>query len=267
MLTVFPVPAFDDNYLWVVHDGTNAVAVDPGDATPVIEYLAVQQLTLTAILITHHHGDHVGGIKGLLDWCHKDNKDNKDIPVYGPASENIPYRTHDLSEGDAVSIAAPMLAFQVVDVPGHTSGHIAYYAVKEGWLFCGDTLFAGGCGRLFEGTAAQMQASLAKLAALPGETQFFCAHEYTLSNLRFAAAVEPSNAALQARIVTDTAKRAQNLPTVPSTIAIERATNPFLRWDSEEVKLAAARASPAINAVNALPDLVFGAIREWKNRF
>ncbi|MFN5028202.1 MAG: hydroxyacylglutathione hydrolase [Burkholderiales bacterium] len=262
MLNVFPVPAFKDNYFWVIDDGRFALVVDPGDATPVIAYLAQKSLTLAVILITHHHADHVGGIGGLLDWC-----DDRKIFVYGPASENIPHCTHKLDDGATVNIISPALSLQVIDVPGHTAGHIAYHAESQGWLFCGDTLFAGGCGRLFEGTAAQMRASLGKLAALPAETNVFCAHEYTLANLRFASAVEPSNAALRDRVDRDTATRARGEPTVPSTIALERATNPFLRWDEAEVKLAAARASSGTFGPNAPADLVFATIREWKDNF
>jgi len=196
MLNVFPVPAFKDNYFWVIDDGRFALVVDPGDATPVIAYLAQKSLTLAAILITHHHADHVGGIGGLLDWCV-----DRNVVVYGPASENIPHCTHKLDDGATVNIISPALSLQVIDVPGHTAGHMAYHAESQGWLFCGDTLFAGGCGRLFEGTAAQMRASLGKLAALPAETNVFCAHEYTLANLLFACAVEPNNAALRSRVL------------------------------------------------------------------
>ncbi len=261
MLTVFPVPAFADNYLWVIHDATHAVAVDPGDATPVIDYLASHNLTLSAILITHHHADHVGGIGALLDWC------GRDIDVFGPPVENIPHRTQLAVSGKKVSIASPLLEFDVIPVPGHTAGHVAYHAPKQGWLFCGDTLFAGGCGRLFEGTAAQMQASLAKLRALPPQTQFFCAHEYTLNNLRFACAVEPDNVELTQRVAVETEKRQRGVPTLPSTIGLEIATNPFLRWDAADVKRAAERASSGEVSRNDAPDRVFAAIRAWKDRF
>jgi hydroxyacylglutathione hydrolase len=262
MLNVIPVHAFKDNYFWVIDDGQHAVVVDPGDATLVISYLTQKSLRLAAILVTHHHADHVGGIGGLLDWCEDHN-----IVVYGPASENIPRCTHKLNGGAVVHITSPNLSLRVIDVPGHTAGHIAYYAEHEGWLFCGDTLFAGGCGRLFEGTAAQMRNSLGKLAALPAETKVFCAHEYTLANLRFAIAVEPDNQALRARIAADTATRERGEPTLPSTMGLERATNPFLRWDEATVKLAATRASSGTIGSNAPADLVFAAIREWKNNF
>jgi hydroxyacylglutathione hydrolase len=262
MRKVFPVPAFDDNYLWVIDDGRSAAVIDPGAAAPVVSYLVANGLRLRAVLVTHHHGDHIGGIAELLDWC-----GDASVAVFGPAHENIPHRTRALVEGDQIEIAEPAISFAVIDVPGHTSGHIAYYSREAGWLFCGDTLFAGGCGRLFEGTAAQMQASLAKLAALPDTTQFFCAHEYTLANLRFAVAAEPNNTALAQRVISETAKRSRGEPTLPSTIGLERATNPFLRWDSAEIKLAAQRASSDTIGPNAPPALVFGAIREWKNRF
>jgi hydroxyacylglutathione hydrolase len=260
-LHVARIPAFTDNYLWVIHDAASAVVVDPGDATPIIDYLAAHSLNLTAILTTHHHPDHVGGIGALLEWC------GASTPVYGPANEVIPHRTHIIGENDTLSSTAPVLDFQVMAVPGHTVGHVAYYAPQHGWLFCGDTLFAGGCGRLLGGTATQMQASLARLASMPDNTLVFCAHEYTLANLKFAIAVEPNNATLRERVKVESAKRAVGDATVPTTIGVERATNPFLRWDSEEVKLAAAQASTGTIAPNASPDIVFGAIREWKNRF
>lgn len=269
MLKVAIVPAFEDNYLWVIHNETHAAVVDPGDAKPIIDYLAKHELTLAAILTTHHHADHVGGVTALLDFLDLAGK----IPVYGPANESIPARTVSLREGDHVQVAELGLALNVIDVPGHTAGHIAYHVPAHDWLFCGDTLFACGCGRLFEGTAAQMQASLAKLRALPAHTIVHCAHEYTMSNIRFAQAVEPNNAALAARAARDGARRTQNIPTVPFTIADEIATNPFMRWDSPDVMAAAAgkpdyrSAVSAENAANASPALVFGTIREWKNHF
>lgn len=259
MLTVFPVPAFADNYLWVIHNETHAIAVDPGDAAPVIGYLKKHRLQLAAVLVTHHHADHVGGITDLLAWC------GQDVPVHGPADENIPHRTHLAVSGKNVPIAALRLEFAVMAVPGHTLGHMAYYEKKRGWLFCGDTLFGCGCGRLFEGTAAQMQASLAKLRALPATTQVFCGHEYTLANLRFALAVDPDNAALARRLASDTAKRERGDPTLPSTIRLEAATNPFMRWDSPMVIQAAMRVSK--HPIRATPEQVFGAIRAWKDRF
>ncbi len=258
MLQVHPVPAFSDNYLWVIHDGRHAALVDPGDAQPVIDYLTANDLTLTAILCTHHHADHVGGVEAILDFLRLRDA----IPVYGPASERIPARTRALHEGDHISLPELGLDFDVLDVPGHTAGHIAYYG--HDLLFCGDTLFACGCGRLFEGTPAQMTNSLAKLKRLPGQTKVFCAHEYTMANIKFAEAVEPVNADLKLRKAFCAAKRHRNEPTVPSTIALELATNPFLRWDSEAVIAAAEkRAGHALKADNE----VFAVIREWKNNF
>ena len=263
-ITIFPVPAFNDNYLWVIHDDTTAIAVDPGDATPVIDYLSAHDLTLNAILITHHHGDHVGGIAELLTWC------GENIPVYAPAdtkNSTIKGRTHLADPRKNIPITPLGLDFHVLSLPGHTLDHIAYVDANHGLCFCGDVLFAGGCGRLREGTPQQAQHSLAQLRALPPATKIFCAHEYTLDNLRFAIEVEPNNKALQERIVTETKKRAENKPTLPTTIGLEIATNPFLRWDCEEVKHAAVRASSGKIAANAPPDMVFAEIRKWKDQF
>lgn len=260
-ITVHPVPAFQDNYLWVIHNAQHAAVVDPGDATPVLEYLNANRLKLTAIICTHHHADHVGGVERLLDALDLRGK----IPVFGPATERIPARTEALREGDRILLPSLDLTFKVLDVPGHTAGHIAY--LGHDMLFCGDTLFACGCGRLFEGTAEQMTASLTKLKRLPPQTKVFCAHENTMANIKFAEAVEPKNADLKLRKAFCAAKRHRNLPTVPSTIHLELATNPFLRWDQPAVKAAAAaRLNHAIDP-NSPPALVFGAIREWKNNF
>jgi hydroxyacylglutathione hydrolase len=253
-LGVTPVPAFSDNYLWLLHNGRHAAVVDPGDAAPVQAALDRMGLTLAAILITHHHGDHVGGLPALLA--------RHDVPVYGPAGEDIRGVTQRLNEGDAVSIPALDARFRVLDVPGHTSGHIAY--AGHGMLFCGDTLFGCGCGRLFEGTPQQMTASLSKLAALPGDTKVYCAHEYTLANIRFAEAVEPDNAALIARKARDMKSRDNLEPTLPTTIAEELATNPFLRWDSPAVKASAERHA---GHVLTEPAAIFACLREWKNTF
>ena len=251
---VHPVPAFEDNYLWVAEDGRHAAVVDPGDEAPVQAFLEARGLALSAILVTHHHGDHVGGVEWLAGrWR---------CPVYGPAGEKIDGLTHRLAEGDRITVPGLGLALSVLEVPGHTRGHIAY--AGDGLVFCGDTLFACGCGRLFEGTPAQMVASLAKLAALPPATRVYCAHEYTMSNIRFALAVEPGNAALFERGERDAAARAAGRPTLPCTIADELATNPFLRWASPEVIASASRhAGRAL----ATPVEVFTAVREWKNTF
>jgi hydroxyacylglutathione hydrolase len=254
MLNVLTVPAFDDNYLWLIHDGVHAAVVDPGDAAPIMAALKAHNLSLAAILLTHHHGDHVGGVPTLLQHFK--------IPVFGPRRESIAGVTHPLAEGDKVDIPELQLTLSVLDVPGHTSGHIAYVAAQQDWLFCGDTLFAGGCGRLFEGTPAQMLASLDKLAALPDTTEVYCAHEYTMSNLRFARAVEPENSALTARFDAEQAKRDQNIPTVPSTIGLEKSTNPFLR--AREPAIADCLISNG-RIADSEPVAVFAALREWKN--
>lgn len=255
-LQILAVPAFADNYLWLIHDGAHAAAVDPGDASPILDTLAEYKLSLTAILLTHHHADHVGGVPQLLQRF--------PVPVFGPRRDGIAQVTHPLSEGDRIALPRLGLALQVFDVPGHTRGHIAYLAPSRNWLFCGDTLFAGGCGRLFEGTPAQMAQSLSKLAALPDDTQVYCAHEYTLSNLRFAKEVEPDNTALQKRIETEQAKRNRGEATVPSTIGIEKATNPFLRC-KERTILDKLLKEKRISTEE--PIAVLAALREWKNSY
>ncbi len=258
-LSVLTVPAFKDNYLWLIHDGANAAVVDPGDSVPILAALDAHGLTLTAILLTHHHADHIGGVPALLA--------HTPVPVFGPRNDGIDAVTHPLSEGERVTVPGLDLALEVVDVPGHTLGHIAYVRTTPGlhWLFCGDTLFAGGCGRLFEGTPAQMAASLEKLAALPEDTEVYCAHEYTLSNLRFALAVEPGNEALVLRMRDESAKRAAELPTVPSSIGLERRTNPFLRYRAPEIVGSLVAAGKLQNG--AAPLQAFAALREWKNVF
>lgn len=256
MLNVLAVPAFQDNYLWLIHDGNHAAVVDPGDAAPIISALDAHGLSLAAILLTHHHADHVGGVPALLDRFR--------VPVFGPGREAIAQVTHPLGEGDSITLPLLGVKLDVLDVPGHTRGHIAYVAAEQGWLFCGDTLFAGGCGRLFEGSPEQMVASLTKLAALPDATQIFCAHEYTLANLRFAAEVEPANADLNARIQREQAKRELDIPTVPSTIGVEKSTNPFLRFREPAI---ADRLIAAGHLSIREPIAVFTALRHWKNSY
>jgi hydroxyacylglutathione hydrolase len=258
-VTLTPLPAFDDNYIWMLDNGRQALVVDPGDAAPVLRALQERSLTLAGILVTHHHGDHVGGLAEL--------RPHLQGPIYGPAQENIPKPYTPLNAGDRVELLG--LEFSVIDVPGHTAGHIAYFhAAAEGeppLLFCGDTLFSAGCGRLFEGTPVQMHASLSALADLPAETRVCCAHEYTLSNLRFARHVEPGNAALRAHEAWARMQREQGLPTLPSTIAVERAINPFLRAAEPEVAHAA-QAHQADTAADN-PVAVFATLRQWKNDF
>jgi hydroxyacylglutathione hydrolase len=260
MLNVLAVPAFADNYLWLIHDGDHAAVVDPGDAAPILAALESHKLSLVAILLTHHHADHVGGVPELSERFK--------VPVFGPRSEAIATVTMPVAENDTVDVPRLSLSLSVLDVPGHTRGHIAYVARDQGWVFCGDTLFAGGCGRLFEGTPEQMVASLAKLSALPDATKVYCAHEYTLSNLRFAREVEPGNADLIERIEREQAKRAQNLPTIPTTIAIEKATNPFLRYRSPEILHTLERSGKLdANVATTEPIAAFAALRTWKNSF
>jgi hydroxyacylglutathione hydrolase len=250
---VVPVSAFKDNYVWTLRRGRQAAVVDPGEAGPVLDYLARENLSLAAILATHHHADHVGGIAEL--------RRKYDVPVYGPRGEPIATLTHPVSEGDEVSLPELGVTFSVLDIPGHTRAHIAYYGA--GALFCGDTLFACGCGRLFEGTAQQMYSSLQKLLSLPDDTKVYCGHEYTLANIGFARAVEPGNAALAKREGRDREKRAAGKPTLPSTLGEEKATNPFLRCREPAV---VDSVNKYLGARVADPVQVFAAIREWKNK-
>jgi hydroxyacylglutathione hydrolase len=251
---VVPVPALKDNYIWVLRDDRHAAVVDPGDARPILDYLASEQLHLTAILATHHHSDHVGGIGEILDQF--------DVPVYGPKSEPIATVSHALVEGDHIEIPGLAARFSILDIPGHTRAPVAYYDAKR--VFCGDTLFACGCGRLFEGTPQQMHESLKKLAALPDDTLVYCAHEYTLANIRFARAVEPGNTQLAERERADARTRQEGRPTVPSNIAQEKATNPFLRCAQPEVIESASR---YLGTRVTDPVQVLAAIRKWKNEF
>ena len=257
-MKLLAIPAFSDNYLWLLHDTRQAIVVDPGKAEPVLECLREHRLALQTILVTHHHADHVGGVSAL--------RDATGANVVGPAFERIPEPLERVQHGDVVEALG--LRFSVIDVPGHTAGHIAYYAECPGaapLLFCGDTLFSGGCGRLFEGTPAQMLASLDALAALPADTRVCCAHEYTLANLRFALAVEPDNAALRDYNAQCERMRACGLPTLPSTIGMERAINPFLR--SRERAVIASVAAHAPHTDTQSESAVFATLREWKNTF
>ena len=255
MFDVIRVPAFKENYIWLLRKGAAAVVVDPGDARPVLEVLERERLSLAAILITHHHADHQGGVSGLLAHC------GAAVDVFGPASESITALSRPLRGGETLNLAALGVDFQVMSVPGHTLGHLAYYG--EDSLFCGDTLFGAGCGRLFEGSPAQMLDSLKRLAALPGETAVYCAHEYTAANLRFALAVDPDNRRLQQRADAVAALRAEGAASVPSTIALERQTNPFLRCREPALVAAALRRGASHRDELA----VFTALRDWKNTF
>lgn len=259
------IPAFQDNYIWMLVVGEYAWVVDPGDATPVISELVADKLKLAGILVTHHHNDHVGGIQDLLDFSK-----SQQVPpeVIGPLGEHIPYRTRALIEGDSVALFEGIEA-KVFEVPGHTKGHIAYYLEASKFnptprLLCGDTLFASGCGRLFEGTPEQMSASLKKFASLPSETLVCCAHEYTQSNVRFSLVVEEGNQDLNQWAQKVSQLRQQNQPTVPTTIGHELLVNPFLRCDQPSVIKAASQF-----AQKDLKDPVevFAAIRSWKDVF
>ena len=229
MLNIIPIPAFEDNYIWLLHNNRDAVVVDPGDAAPVIATLQKLNLTLTAILITHHHSDHINGVADLLRY----QQAPVPIPVYAPQYERFDFEHIKLADGDKIDLPKIAQNFRVMWLPGHTLGHIAYF--NDDHLFCGDTLFGAGCGRLFEGTPAQMLASLARLKALNGNTKVFCTHEYTAKNIAFALTLEPDNADLLARASAVKQLRSQNLPSLPSTIALELATNPFLRCNQASI--------------------------------
>ena len=274
MLTIEAIPAFDDNYIWCVYHSVSkqALVVDPGEAQPVLDFLQQRQLNLSHILITHHHYDHVNGLALLKSHYH--------AQVYGPHNPFINGIDHYLKAGDRIELLNS--SFEVLEVPGHTLDHIAYFSPdlnssdlkstglkntdqpNQPRVFCGDTLFAGGCGRIFEGDPAMLQQSLAQLAKLPAETLVYCAHEYTLANLAFAQALEPSNSALQARIAADSSKRQAGQPTVPSSLALELATNPFLRCQSPELIRSAEQYSgrSGLNRGDT-----FAVIRDWKNHF
>ena len=260
MIQITALPAFTDNYIWLLQDAPSrrCAVVDPGDSAPVLAWLeANPDWQLSDILVTHHHHDHTGGVADL--------KQRTGARVLGPALENIPACDVALDDGQSIAILGH--DWQVLHVPGHTAGHIALFGEPDGGapvLFCGDTLFAAGCGRLFEGTAEQMHASLQRLASLPASTRVYCTHEYTLSNLRFALAVEPDNVALQQRQGEALALRERNLPTLPSTLALELATNPFLRVNEATIR---AQCAERAEKPLASPSAVFAVLRSWKDNF
>jgi hydroxyacylglutathione hydrolase len=259
-MKLIELPAFSDNYLWLWQQDNQAVVIDPGDAAPVLQALAREGLALVAILVTHHHADHVGGVAQL--------RASTGAHVYGPAREDIPAPFTPVMTGETLTLLGQRV--EVFDVPGHTAGHVAYYlpdALPSPVLFSGDTLFSGGCGRLFEGTPAEMLASLDTLAGLPADTRVCCAHEYTVSNLRFALAVEPRNTDLQVYQTHCQSLRAQGLPTLPARLGTELQINPFLRARHPDVRHAVAH--HANLTVEQLADdaAVFAALREWKNKF
>jgi len=271
-IEIRPIPAFKDNYIWMLHDGVRAVVVDPGVAAPVVAALEDRRLKLSAIVLTHLHYDHNWGVPGLLErW---------QVPVFGPSLNEHDRGSHPpfpkqgtvpldcvtnvVEEGDTVTLEGLGMSLSVLAVPGHTRGHLAFLERSRGWLFTGDTLFGGGCGKVFGGSMQAMVDSLDRLASLPPQTQVFCAHEYTLANLRFALAVEPSSRELAARFDAEARKRAKALPTLPSTIGLERATNPFLRVMEPEV-LETLRTQRGVAADTRLAS--FEALRQWKNEF
>ncbi|MBO1519820.1 hydroxyacylglutathione hydrolase [Oceanisphaera sp. DM8] len=263
-MNISPICAFQDNYIWLLSNNKHAVVVDPGQAAPIEQVLAERGLILTDILITHHHYDHTGGVQALLkNWPH--------AKVYAPADEPLPSSNAvALNDGDTLNLSELNLTFNVMKVPGHTLGHIAFYAANDNdsvshpLLFCGDTLFSGGCGRLFEGTPQQMYDSLQRLKALPDATQVYCTHEYTQSNLAFGYAVEPSNNALKKHIQSVAKCRQQGIPTLPSSIGLEKAINVFLRSDLANVKasIQAHAGAPLTESTQ-----VFAALRRWKDDF
>ncbi|MTW21546.1 hydroxyacylglutathione hydrolase [Allochromatium palmeri] len=254
MLDVQPIPAFEDNYIWLLTEGSgNAVVVDPGDAEPVLERLSAERLTLTSVLITHHHADHTGGLEALLAAV-------PTLEINGPDDDRIRALSHRRGEGETFTPAGLTTPFQVLEVPGHTSSHIAY--LGAGCLFCGDTLFAAGCGRVFDGTFEQLAHSLERIAALPADTRCYCAHEYTQANLGFAEWVEPDSQALAERVRQVQLQRSRGQPTVPSRLDLERATNPFLRTCEPNVIAAAEHQAGRRLTTSAE---VFTALRRWKD--
>ncbi|MCE7597983.1 hydroxyacylglutathione hydrolase [Vibrio fluvialis] len=252
MLHIKSIPAFNDNYIWLIQNSDRRCAVvDPGDATPVLDYLSQHELTLEAILITHHHNDHIGGVPELV-------RQYPNVDVVGPAQEPIPTLTHPVDAGDQIELFDER--FMVLGLPGHTLGHIGY--VGDGKLFCGDVLFSAGCGRVFEGTMEQMFTSLSKLVALPEETEVYCAHEYTASNVAFAMAVEPDNEQLQIYRDDVIRLRGQGHSTLPSTLRREKWVNPFLRTQEPSIMKSVANRTEQTDALS-----IFTALREWKNEF
>ena len=251
-IVIQPIEAFSDNYIWLLTRGDQAFVVDPGDAAPVLERLERDNLKLQGILITHHHFDHIGGVEVLVSKC--------SCQVWGPKNTKMPFINTVLAEGDAVNVLETQ--FDVMEIPGHTLDHIAY--VGAGAVFCGDTLFVGGCGRVFEGTLPMMRQSLARLRDLPGETQVYCAHEYTLANLAFAQTVAPQDDAILARTTECQELRSMGLPTVPSSIDTERSSNPFMRWDDPVMHDALTLHGRNIPEDG---DIIFAELRQWKDNY
>ncbi len=278
MLKLTAIPALSDNYIWAIHDQDSCVIVDPGKASPVLAFLAAHKLRLTAILLTHHHYDHIGGVNRLLRAHNKQYPDTPRLPVFGPNDRRIKMLTHIVSEGDKITLKPGLLEFEVLEIPGHTRSHIAFW--NEQWLFCGDTLFSAGCGRLFEGTPKQMQHSLDKLSKLPGELLVCCAHEYTQANCRFALKVEPDNLQLKQRYLQVQQMRQNNQITLPVPLSDELSYNPFLRSRHPDVICAAHQrlrslgkgtgtgsdtGSTSEHGLELEPHAVLAVIRSWKD--
>lgn len=255
-LFITPIPAFEDNYIWLVHNGKHAIVVDPGDASPVIATLAKHRLTLTHILITHHHADHIGGVAQLLAQF-------TEVRVFAPENPRYTFKHQVVTEGDILAFDALDLQLRVISLHGHTLDHIGY--AGDGIVFCGDTLFGAGCGRLFEGSPKQLFASLQKLAQLPAETKVYCTHEYTLTNIAFAMQVDKDNPQLLSRAQSTQQLRAQHQPSLPSTIGLERNTNPFLRCNSSSIQQALGYSTTDQSETRMLE--VFTKLREMRNHF
>jgi len=258
---ILPIKAFNDNYIWLIkpHKSESIALVDPGDAEICIDYIEKNNLSLNTILITHHHNDHIGGVNKLKDYC---QQQGWPLTVHGPAKDNIDCLTNQVIENDNIAIPDCSLAFKVIELPGHTHGHIAY--VSENEVFCGDTLFSGGCGRIFEGTPSQMFTSLNKLASLPPSTKVYCAHEYTLANLTFALATNSSNSQLIKYYEQAKSLREQSIATIPTTIETELLINPFLRCDDNEIiQSVEAYSEKVLSSTEA----VFTELRSWKDKF
>lgn len=260
MLKIHPIPAFNDNYIWCIHNDQYAYVVDPGDHQPVVDFLSEQNLNLSGILITHHHADHIGGVQALIEFSAAQN--NSTLPIWGPNTARFPFVTHPVVEQDEFVLEKVGVTFLVMEVPGHTLDHIAYHA--DIGLFCGDTMFSAGCGRLFEGDAEQMQTNFDRFRALPDTLSVYCTHEYTLANIAFAQAVWSTNKTLDKYSNWATEQRAKGFPTLPSTIAIEKNINPFMNTGASDLRdvLAQQFNEPMTSDVAA-----FAALRKWKDTF
>lgn len=257
MFNITAIPAFKDNYIWAIHNDSHAVVVDPGEASPVLRFLAEHGLTLNGIFCTHRHNDHIGGIAELRAVYN--------VPVFGRRHENNQHITDDVREGESIRLDEFALVFNIMDIPGHLDDHVAFVSgnANPPILFCGDVLFGAGCGRNFEGSVSQLHHSLQRLSQLPDETLAYCAHEYTAANLRFAVVCEPGNAAIHQRIADTQRLRDAGLATVPFTLALEKTTNPFLRCSEPEI----VHILQQHGLTDTSESAVFIALRAWRNSF